>query len=164
MNRMDYLEHLDRGVVDELAQVAREVVRDELREQTRKQRRAALLYGASGAVGLYAGAALALAVGLALALVLPGWAAALVTAVLLGAAVHLLRRQAHSAGGHGGVPRGTEGHHLFGGTHHGTQPTRAAGRPGAPDTGPSASGTPGRPAQGSSRPGADPGDPRYRAP
>ncbi len=59
MNRLDHLEHLDEDLVDELAQVAREAVRDELREQTRKQRRTAALYAASGAVGLYAGAALA---------------------------------------------------------------------------------------------------------
>jgi len=147
MNRMDHLEHLDKGVVDELAQVAREVVRDELREQSRKQRRAAIMYAASGAVGLYAGAAVALAIGLALALALPGWAAALVTAVLLGAAVFLLRRQAHSAGGHAAMTRGAEGR----------TPT---GRPGTPGTGPSASGTPGRPAPGS-RPGPGPEDP-YR--
>ncbi|OIJ88305.1 phage holin family protein [Streptomyces colonosanans] len=158
MNRMDHLEHLDKGVVDELAQVAREVVRDELREQSRKQRRAAMLYASSGAAGLYTGAALALAVGLALALSLPGWAAALVTAVLLGGAAYLLRRQARSAGGHGGMPRSAEGPVLGG-----TQPTRAAGRPGVPGTGPSASGIPGRPAPGSSRPGADPEDPRHRA-
>ncbi|MCT9145063.1 phage holin family protein, partial [Streptomyces violarus] len=86
MKPMDHLEHLDKHLVDELAQVARETVRDELREQTRKQRRRATLYAASGALALYAGAALALAVGLALALGLPDWAAALITAVILGAA------------------------------------------------------------------------------
>ncbi|KOG43013.1 phage holin family protein [Streptomyces resistomycificus] len=91
MDRLDHLEHLDRHLVDELAQVARETVRDELREQTRKQRRKAMLYGASGAVALYAGAALALAVGLALALALPDWAAALITAAILGVVAYVLR-------------------------------------------------------------------------
>ncbi|WP_239157585.1 phage holin family protein, partial [Streptomyces sp. SID13726] len=91
MERMDHLEHLDKHLVDELAQVARETIREELREQTRKQRRTAMLYAASGAVALYAGAALALAVGLALALGLPDWAAALITAAILGAAAYLLR-------------------------------------------------------------------------
>ncbi|MFD3581144.1 phage holin family protein [Streptomyces sp. NPDC058683] len=91
MAHLDHLEHLDKDLVDELAQVARETVRDELREQGRKRRRAALLYGASGAVALYAGAAVAAAVGLALAIVLPGWAAALLTAVILGAVAGLLR-------------------------------------------------------------------------
>ncbi|GHI98229.1 hypothetical protein TPA0906_00950 [Streptomyces olivaceus] len=32
MDRTDHLEHLDRQLVDELAQAARETVRDELRE------------------------------------------------------------------------------------------------------------------------------------
>jgi hypothetical protein len=35
MDRIDHLEHLDKNLADELAQVAREAVRDELREQTR---------------------------------------------------------------------------------------------------------------------------------
>lgn len=91
MEGLDHLEHLDKHLVDELAQVARETVRDELREQTRKQRRRATLYAASGAVALYAGAALALAVGLALAIALPDWAAALITAAILGAVAYLLR-------------------------------------------------------------------------
>jgi hypothetical protein len=91
MERIDHLEHLDKHLVDELAQVARETIRDELREQSRKQRRKATLYAASGAVALYAGAAVALAVGLALDLGLPGWAAALITAAILGAVAYLLR-------------------------------------------------------------------------
>jgi hypothetical protein len=98
MERLDHLEHLDRQLVDELAQVARETVRDELREQTRRQRRTAMLYAASGAVALYAGAALALAVGLALAIGLPGWAAALVTAAVLGAVAYVLRGAARPSG------------------------------------------------------------------
>lgn len=107
---MDHLEHLDRQLVDELAQVARETVRDELREQTRRQRRKATLYAASGAVALYAGAAVALTVGLALAVVLPGWAAALITAALLGVAAYLLRGAARP-----GSRGGTGDEHVHGG-------------------------------------------------
>ncbi|MFE6822459.1 phage holin family protein [Streptomyces sp. NPDC057690] len=91
MERMDHLEHLDKHLVDELAQVARETIREELREQTRKQRRTAMLYAASGAVALYAGAAVALAVGLALGIGLPDWAAALITAAILAVVAYLLR-------------------------------------------------------------------------
>lgn len=94
MDRFDHLEHLDKHLVDELAQVARETVRDELREQTRRQRRTAMLYAASGAVALYAGAALALTVGLALAIGLPDWAAALITAAVLGVVAYALRNAA----------------------------------------------------------------------
>ncbi|MGW5865012.1 phage holin family protein [Streptomyces sp. NPDC055239] len=94
MNRLEHLDQtdrLDKGLVDELTRAAREAVRDELREQTRKQRRTAALYAGAGAVGFYAGAALALAFGLVLALGLPGWAAALITAVVLGVVAWLLR-------------------------------------------------------------------------
>lgn len=94
---MERLDHLDKHLVDELAQVARETVREELREQTRKQRRTAMLYAASGAVALYAGAALALAVGLALALGLPEWAAALITGAILAAVAYVLRGAARPA-------------------------------------------------------------------
>ncbi|MDK1345024.1 phage holin family protein [Streptomyces sp. 378] len=103
MKPLAHLEHLDKHLVDELAQVARESVREELREQTRKQRRKAALYAASGALALYAGAALALAVGLTLALALPDWAAALITAVILGALAYVLRgmaRPSRSGRGH----------------------------------------------------------------
>jgi hypothetical protein len=98
MEGLEHLEHLDKHLVDELAQVARETVRDELREQTRKQRRTAMLYAASGAVALYAGAAVALAVGLALAIGLPDWAAALITAAILGIVAYVLRGMAHPSG------------------------------------------------------------------
>jgi hypothetical protein len=91
MERMDHLEHLDKHLVDELAQVARETIREELREQTRKQRRTAMLYAASGALALYAGGAVALAVGLALGNGLPDWVAALITAAILGGLAYLLR-------------------------------------------------------------------------
>ncbi|MFG2282946.1 phage holin family protein [Streptomyces asoensis] len=120
MERIDHLEHLDKHLVDELAQVARETIREELREQTRKQRRTAMLYAASGAVALYAGAAVALAVGLALDVPLPGWAAALITAAILGAAAYLLRGAARP---HTSAPRptGAQDHHgapdrVIGGT------------------------------------------------
>ncbi|MFF3918943.1 phage holin family protein [Streptomyces sp. NPDC001852] len=101
---LDHLEHLDRHLVEELAQVARETVRDELREQTRKQRHAALLYAASGAAALYAGAALALAVGLALATGLPGWGAALITAAIMAAVAYVLRGAAHPKHAHPSPP------------------------------------------------------------
>ncbi|GAA3495524.1 hypothetical protein GCM10019016_026240 [Streptomyces prasinosporus] len=91
------MQHLDKHLVDELALVARESVRAELREQTRGQRRKAALYAGSGAAALYAGAAVALAVGLALDLVLPGWAAALITAALLTAVAFALRTAARPA-------------------------------------------------------------------
>ncbi|SOE08058.1 Putative Holin-X, holin superfamily III [Streptomyces sp. Ag109_G2-15] len=113
MDHLDHLEHLDKHLVEELAQVARETVRDELREQTRRQRRTALLYAASGAVALYAGGALALALGLGLAAGLPGWAAALITAAILGVIAYLLRGAAHpkhphaAAVGEAAVPPGT---------------------------------------------------------
>ncbi|RPF37526.1 phage holin family protein [Streptomyces sp. TLI_185] len=97
MEGLDHLEHLDRHLVDELAQVARETVRDELREQTRKQRRRAMLYAVSGAVALYAGAALALTLGLALAIGLPDWAAALITGAVLGVIAYVLRGMARPA-------------------------------------------------------------------
>ncbi|MFI1364035.1 phage holin family protein [Streptomyces griseochromogenes] len=104
MDGMDHLEHLDRHLVEELAQVARETVRDELREQSRKQRRTAMLYAASGAVALYAGGALALALGLGLAAGLPGWAAALITAAILGAVAYVLRGAAHPKHPHPHTP------------------------------------------------------------
>ncbi|WP_405649727.1 phage holin family protein [Streptomyces sp. NBC_00019] len=118
MDRLDHLEHLDKHLVEELAQVTRETVREELREQTRKQRRKAMLYAASGAVALYAGAALALAVGLALALGLPDWAAALITAAILGVAAYVLRGAARPS-----ASRPTpEGDHVIGGQAPATPP------------------------------------------
>ncbi|CAM5402148.1 phage holin family protein [Streptomyces pharetrae] len=121
---MDRLEHLDKHLADELAQVARETIRDELKQQTRKQRRTAMLYAASGTVALYAGAALALAVGLALDLVMPDWAAALITAALLAVAAYALRGAAR--------PKHPSAHHSGGG--HGIGGTPPAGPPGAPGT------------------------------
>lgn len=157
MKPMDHLEHLDKHLVDELAQVARETVRDELREQTRKQRRRATLYAASGALALYAGAALALAVGLALALGLPDWAAALITAVILGAAAYVLRGMARPARPGSGQPAGAvPGHEAA------SQTAAAAGGmpyppvPPAPSTGPAPGTVPPRPTD-------DPDVPRPRA-
>ncbi|MFJ3303998.1 phage holin family protein [Streptomyces sp. NPDC086549] len=111
MEPLDHLEHLDKQLVDELALVARETVRDELLQQTRKQRRTATLYAASGAVALYAGGALALALGLALATGLPGWAAALITAAILGVVAYALRGVARPRHPHPAPPA-----HVVGGT------------------------------------------------
>ncbi|MET9903986.1 phage holin family protein [Streptomyces sp. NPDC006446] len=105
IEHLEHLEHLDKELVDELTMVARETIRDELREQTGKQRRTAALYAASGAAALYAGAALVLALGLALASVLPGWAAALIAAAVLGTAAYALRGMARPA-----APRPTTEH------------------------------------------------------
>ncbi|GGN30090.1 phage holin family protein [Streptomyces fuscichromogenes] len=143
MEHLDHLEHLDKDLVDELAQVARETVRDELREQGRKRRRAAVLYGASGAVALYAGAAVALAVGLAWAILLPGWAAALVTAAMLGAVAYALREA--------GRPRRPHAPHRVVG---GTAPAGPPGGLGLPY--PPMPGTP------PVAPGADPEWPHHR--
>lgn len=110
MDRIEHMEHLDKHLVDELAQVARDAVREELREQTLKQRRTASLYAASGAVALYAGAALALTVGLVLALGLPDWVAALITAVLLGAGAYALRNAARPTAPKPAPTQAAEGH------------------------------------------------------
>ncbi len=144
MEHLDHLEHLDKALVDELAQVARETVRDELREQSRKRRRAATLYAASGAVALYAGGAVALAVVLAWAYVLPGWAAALVTAVILAVVAYALREAARPSRPH--AP-----HRVVGGT--------------APAAPPSGLGLPYPPMPGAPpvRPGTDPESPHHRS-
>ncbi|MGW0533197.1 phage holin family protein [Streptomyces sp. NPDC003032] len=89
----------DKALTDELVRTIRTELREELREQTKKQRRKAALYAGSGATALYAGAAVALAVGLALALVLPDWAAALIVGALLGLAAVLLRKAARPGSG-----------------------------------------------------------------
>jgi hypothetical protein len=161
---LHHLEHLDKHLVDELAQVARETVRDELREQTRKQRRKAALYATSGALALYAGAALALAVGLALALGLPDWAAALITAAILGVAAYVLRGMARpSASGPGPAHAAgmTPGHESTGpgtGVPGGVPPVP----PAPPAAGPVAGAT-GGPAPGvvPPRPTEDPDVPRH---
>ncbi|MBW8699931.1 hypothetical protein MBT84_10030 [Streptomyces sp. MBT84] len=162
MNRLDHLEHLDKDLVDELAQVAREAVRDELREQTRKQRRTAALYAASGAVGLYAGAALALALGLVLALGLPGWAAALIMAAVLGVAAYLLRGAARSGSGHDTMASPGDGA-VIGGTAPSAPPS-GRGMP-YPPTPPTVPGVPGAgaPEPGTGGPGPDPEAPHHRA-
>lgn len=167
MERLDHLEHLDRHLVDELAQVARETVRDELREQTRKQRRTAMLYAASGAVALYAGAALALAVGLALALGLPDWAAALITAAILGVVAYVLRGAARPSGSRPTAGREAE-------TAAAPDPAGAAAPVAAPPSGlgtpyppmpPVAPETPGTPEAGAAprQDGTDPEQPHHRA-
>ncbi|MEU5593121.1 phage holin family protein [Streptomyces sp. NPDC020298] len=160
MDRLDHLEHLDKDLVDELAQVARETVRDELREQSRKQRRTAMLYAASGAVALYAGGALALAVGLALAIGLPGWAAALITAVILGVVAYALRGAAR--------PKHPDHSAASGHAAGGTPPVAPPGGLGMPYP-PMPPNAPGAPAPGMRepeppRPGdTDPGGPHHRA-
>ncbi|MGW4751780.1 phage holin family protein [Streptomyces chartreusis] len=145
MDRLDHLEHLDKALVDELAQVARETVRDELREQTRRQRRRAMLYAGSGAVALYAGAALALALGLGLAAALPDWAAALITAVILGVLAYLLRGAARPSASRPTADTVTRAAHgrTLGGTAPGSPPS-GLGMPYPPmPPGPPEAGAPG---------------------
>ncbi|WP_328224342.1 MULTISPECIES: phage holin family protein [unclassified Streptomyces] len=169
MDRLDHLEHLDKHLVDELAQVARETVRDELRQQTRKQRRTATLYAASGALALYAGAALALALGLALSLGLPDWAAALITAVVLGVAAYALRGAARPSAGREGE-LAADRDRVAGGTAPGTPPggTGPAGYPPVPPvapgggTGAAGGPAPGMPPGAPPPAGVDPEDPRHR--
>jgi hypothetical protein len=178
MDRLEHLEHLDKHLVDELAQEARETVREELREQTRRQRRTALLYAGSGAVALYAGAALALTLGLALALGLPDWAAALITAVILGVVAYALREAARpKAAGGAGTRQPDTGREGLGGGQAAGAPTSGSGKPYppmppvAPDGADGATAAPGAgtPAPGASpaaapRPAAlDPDEPHHRA-
>ncbi|MFJ9098881.1 phage holin family protein [Streptomyces sp. NPDC102405] len=167
MERLDHLEHLDKHLVDELAQVARETVRDELREQTRKQRRTAMLYAASGAVALYVGAALALAVGLALALGLPDWAAALITAAILGAVAYVLRGAARPAASRptAGQAETVAGHDMAaGGTAPVAAPPSGLGTPypPMPPVAPGAVGTP-EPGAAPRQDDVDPDQPHHRA-
>ncbi|MFI2437009.1 phage holin family protein [Streptomyces sp. NPDC018693] len=169
-DRLDHLEHLDRHLVDELAQVARETVRDELREQGRRRRRTAMLYAASGAVALYAGAALAVALGLALAAGLPDWAAALITAAVLGVVAYALRGAARpsasrpiperEAGLAASAGRGAAPGDAFGAGHPPVPPVAPGGVAGV---GPAPAGAP-----GAAPPAPPPGDidpeaPHHRA-
>ncbi|MEK0101247.1 phage holin family protein [Streptomyces sp. A475] len=95
MDRTHSTHTLDNHLTEQVERAVRATLREELRSELRaasaKQRRRAMFYAASGAAALYCGAALALAIGLVLALGLPGWGAALVTAVLLAAAALVLR-------------------------------------------------------------------------
>lgn len=147
MDRLDHLEHLDKHLVDELAQVARETVRDELREQTRRQRRRAMLYAGSGAVALYAGAALALALGLGLATGLPDWAAALITAAILGVVAYVLRGAARPSASRPTPDHAAEPAHAPGRTVGGSAPAAPPGGLGLPyppvPAGPPEAGVPG---------------------
>ncbi|MFD5008980.1 phage holin family protein [Streptomyces chartreusis] len=166
MDRLDHLEHLDKELVDELAQVARETVRDELREQTRRQRRRAMLYAGSGAVALYAGAALALAMGLGLAAALPDWAAALITAVILGVLAYLLRGAARPSASRPTTDTATGAAHgrPLGGTAPGTPPS-GLGMPYPPmPSGPPQAGAPGTGGTRTPHPDdIDPEQPHHRA-
>ncbi|WP_333737823.1 phage holin family protein [Streptomyces sp. IBSBF 2806] len=160
MERIDHMEHLDRHLVDELAQVARETIREELREQTRKQRRTAMLYAASGALALYAGAAVAVALGLALGIGLPDWAAALITAVVLGVAAYLVRNAAKP-----GTARPGRAHGPLAGSAPSAGPAGAAGPqyPPVPPVPPVAPDAPLREQGGAPRAQeVDPGDPHPR--
>ncbi|MDO0924906.1 phage holin family protein [Streptomyces sp. TG1A-8] len=154
MDRLDHLEHLDKHLVEELAQVARETVREELREQTRKQRRTAMLYASSGAVALYAGAALALALGLGLAAGLPDWAAALVTAAVLGVLAYVLRGAARPKHGTHHT-RHTRPEHSTGHVVGGTMPAGPPSGLGLP--------YPPMPHDDPAHPVADPDGPHHRA-
>ncbi|MEH0473845.1 phage holin family protein [Streptomyces sp. B21-097] len=165
MERIDRMEHLDRRLVDELAQAARETIREELREQTRKQRRRAMLYAASGALALYAGAAVAVALGLVLRIGVPDWAAALITAAILGVAAYLVRDAAKS-----GAARRGEAHGRLAGSAPSPGPSGAPGPqyPPAPPMPPVAPDTR-FPEQGAAEQGAaprahgaDPADPHPR--
>ncbi|QCX80036.1 hypothetical protein C9F11_32250 [Streptomyces sp. YIM 121038] len=96
----------ETALSDALAQVVHEAVRASLREAVRtelpsqladaarEQRRRASLYAAAGVAALYAGAAAALTLGLAVAVGLPGWAAGLIVTVLLAAVAVVLRNAA----------------------------------------------------------------------
>lgn len=173
MDRLDHLEHLDKHLVDELAQVARETVRDELREQTRRQRRRAMLYAGSGAVALYAGAALALALGLGLATGLPDWAAALITAAILGVVAYVLRGAARPSASRPMPDHAAEPDPAPGRTVGGSAPTAPPGGLGLPyppmPAGPPEAGVPGAvtpDAPGARQPNPDdidPEQPHHRA-
>ncbi|QDQ14559.1 phage holin family protein [Streptomyces spectabilis] len=82
-------------------------LRAELADVARKQRRRASLYATAGAFTLYAGAAAALTLGLAIAVGLPGWVAGLIVTALLAVVAVVLRnaaRPAKSAPGPGSRP------------------------------------------------------------
>ena len=89
----DITEPVSRVVREEL-RVLEDELRAELRQQSR--RRTVKLHGAAAAAALYGGAALAVAVGLLLALVMPAWAAFLLVAVALFAAAMALRNAART--------------------------------------------------------------------
>ncbi|MGW7514045.1 phage holin family protein [Streptomyces sp. NPDC054796] len=95
-----------------VARVVREqfhAIEEELREEIRAQafRRTVRLNGGAAASALYGGAALAIAIALVLALVLPGWAAFLIVAAALFALAYALRSAARGdrSGAGDGVSR-----------------------------------------------------------
>ncbi|MFD8573229.1 phage holin family protein [Streptomyces sp. NPDC059639] len=88
------MERLDQRLTEEVTGAVRDAVREEMRGVVERRRRTAALYAGSATSALYAGAAGAVALGLALALAMPGWAAALIVAAVLGVAAFLLRRAA----------------------------------------------------------------------
>ncbi|MFJ6632403.1 phage holin family protein [Streptomyces sp. NPDC091376] len=85
---------MDTNLSEQVAQVVRDAIADELRAQTRKQRRTAAFYTASGAVGLYAGAAVAACLVLLLHAVMPAWVAALLVGVVLAGVAYVLKSAA----------------------------------------------------------------------
>ncbi|MFE0107066.1 phage holin family protein [Streptomyces sp. NPDC059009] len=85
---------LRESLHDSLHEELSACLREEVRAHTEKQRRTAKLYAASGTLALYAGGALVVAAGLAIALGLPGWAAALIVGVALGGFAMMLRQAA----------------------------------------------------------------------
>ncbi|MGW8377591.1 phage holin family protein [Streptomyces sp. ODS28] len=84
-------------IVRQEIRVAEAELREEMRQQPR--RRTLRLYSGATASALYGGGALALAVGLLLTLVMPGWAAFLIVAAVLFAASLALRNAAHEPHG-----------------------------------------------------------------
>lgn len=128
----DLSEPMARIIREELKVVGDEV-RAEVRAQT--QTRAVKMNAGATASALYGGGALTLAVGLLLALVLPGWAASLIVAVLLFGLAVVLRNAARGSGpgrGRAGVADPAAG----------ADPARAAaGAPPVPPA-PSNAGTP----------------------
>jgi membrane protein implicated in regulation of membrane protease activity len=126
-----------------------------------------MLYAASGAVALYAGAAVALAVGLALALGLPDWAAALITAAILGAVAYVLRGAARPAASRptAGQAETVAGHdRVAGGAAPVAAPSSGLGTPypPMPPVAPGAVGTP-EPGAAPRQDDVDPEQPHHRA-
>ncbi|WP_369206553.1 phage holin family protein, partial [Streptomyces sp. PU-14G] len=118
-----------------------ESVENDLRAEVRARlgNRALKLKAGAGVLALYAGAALAVAIGLLLASVMPGWAAALVVTALLAACALALRNAAR------GTPRDRTG----------------AAAPGAVSAGPDRGAATAAP--GASAPGAAPPPPPHGA-
>jgi hypothetical protein len=83
-------------VPEHLSEQAERAVREALRAETHRERPYARLYAGSAAAGLLGGAALTACLVLALALAMPGWAAALIVGVVLVALAVLLKNAART--------------------------------------------------------------------